>query len=99
MKIFQINRETETGLKRYEELFKTDSWLFRAVEDIFNKWIENSNPAMEYEEMYFGDDACREKVGAIQAAIEQIFEVMDEYNLPFIFLTDKRLDLETSFTD
>jgi len=99
MKIFNINRETEPGLKRYQELMNTDSWLFLAVEKEFYTWIDNSNPANEYFDMYFSDDAIYTKKGAIRGAIEQIFEVMDEYKLPFIFLTDPRLDLSCAFAD
>lgn len=98
MKVFNIDRETETGLQRYFEAMQVDSPLFQEVEREFNKWIEDSNPAMEYEEMYFGDDAIYDKRNAIKAGIEHIFEVMDEEDLPYILTTDSRIDFDAIFS-
>lgn len=81
------------------EAMKTSSPVFKAVENEFNNWMDNSNPAMEYADMYFSEDAIYDKKGAIQSAIEQIFEVMEENNLPFIYLNDSRLDLDCAFAD
>ena len=99
MKVFNIDRNTEQGLKNYLALFQSSHPLFKAVEKEFNDWLDNSNPASEYSEMYFSEDAIYDKAGAIRGGIEQIFEVMDEENLPFIYLNDKRLDLTCAFAD
>lgn len=98
-KVFNINTATEAGLRAYRAHFHTSSPLFKAVEKEFNEWMDNSNPASEYHDMYFSEDAIYDKKGAIHGAIEQIFEVMNEENLPFIFLNDKRLDLTCAFAD
>ncbi len=97
MKIFNLDTETEAGLKAYNAHKRTDSPLFHAVEKEFDKWMEHNNSASEYDEMYFGDEAIYTKEGAIIQGIEQIFEVMNEYNLQSIELTDNRLDLECAF--
>jgi hypothetical protein len=99
MKVFNFNRETEAGLAKYQALKKTDSWLFQAVEKEFDSWIDSSNPSSEYEDMYFSEEAIYTKKGAIQGAIELIFEFMDEEKLPFVFLNDNRLDLTSAFSD
>lgn len=99
MKIYNINTETESGLRAYKAHCKTDSHLFRAIEKEFDKFIKDSNPASEYEDKYFSEDAIYSKKYAIIAAIDQIFEVMDEYKIPFIFLNDNRLDLAAAFQD
>jgi len=99
MKIYNINTETEAGLRAYKSHCKTDSHLFIAIEKEFDKFIKDSNPASEYQDKYFSEDAIYSKKYAIRAAIDHIFEVMDEYNLPFIFLNDNRLDLAAIFQD
>jgi len=97
MKVYNFDRETTAGALKFAELLNSDSLLFQEIEKEFNAWIEGSNPANEYQEMYFGDDAIYSKSGAIQDAIRQIFEVMDEENLIFITTNDHRLDFDASF--
>lgn len=95
MKIYNINREPDNGLAKYRQLLRADSWLFEIVENEFDKWLKDSNPASEYEEMYFGEDSIFEKKGAIRQAIEMIFDQMEEENKPFIYLKD--VDLSCAF--
>ena len=90
MKIFNSNKS---------EAMKVSSPIFKAVENEFHNWLENSNPAMEYADMYFSEDAIYDKKSAIQSGVEQIFDVMEENNLPFIFLNDSRIDLDCAFAD
>ncbi len=52
--------------------------VFQAVEAEFWKWLESSNPAMEYEAMYFSDEAVCNKRGAIEQAIEEMINEANE---------------------
>jgi hypothetical protein len=97
MKVHNFDRETIEGILKFTEIMQPDSLLFQEIEKEFNAWIEGSNPANEYMEMYFGDDAIYSKSGAIQDAIRQIFEVMDEEDLQFITTNDQRLDFDANF--
>ncbi len=97
MKIYNLDTETESGLRKYHELLKPNSPLFIAVEKEFDEWIDSSDPSGEYHDKYFSSDSIYTKEGAIRDGIEQIFEVMKEENLPFIYLNDLRIDLTTSF--
>lgn len=72
----------------YLELQKTDSYLFLAIETMFNDWLDTSNPANEYYEMYYGDDAIYTKKGAIIGAIENIFDYMSYEQIKSVSLTD-----------
>ena len=92
MKVFNVDTETPQGLAAYQAHFKPDSPLFEAIEAIFDGWIRG-----EYEEMYFGEEAIYTKKGAIDQAIQQIFDYMRDENLPFVSLDDANLDLECSF--
>lgn len=94
MLIKNIDRESDKGLLQYRQLLRTDSELFQEVEKIFDDYIEGRG---ELEEMYFSDDAIYTKKGAIQQAIESIFDTMDEEGLKSIKLTDPLLDLEANF--
>lgn len=85
-------------MNRYLQLMNPESPLFKAVEDVFYKWLENSNPAMEYFEMYFGEEAVYDHYLAIKAGIEHVFEVMDQESLIFITLEDNRLDFDSVFS-
>ena len=93
-KILNIDRETEKGLEKYNELISTDSDLFIQIEKKFDDWIEENS---EIFAMYFSDDAIYVKRDAIVQAIDSIFELMDEENLPFIFFDDPRIDVTESF--
>lgn len=48
--------------------------IFQYIEKRFDAWIKDSNPAMEYEEKYYGEDAIYTKRGAIEQAIENLIE-------------------------
>lgn len=99
MKIRNINREEESGRIRYNAQIQTNSTLFEAIEEEFDKWIDQSNPAMEYAEKYFSDEAIYSKKRAIISAIDHIYEVMDEEDVNFIYLNDCRIDLSSVFAD
>lgn len=99
IQIFNINRESDTGLKRYLDLMKPYSWLFRIIEAEFNNFMDANGDRNELSEMYFSEDAIYEKKESIRGAIEMIFEIMDEENLPFIFLNDRRIDLSCAFAN
>lgn len=71
----------------FSKLSALDSPVFAAIEKEFDDFIEHSNPASEYEEMYFGDEAIYSKKGAIRQAIE---EMMDEADI-----TGKPVDIKT----
>lgn len=98
-KVYNIDTETPSGLDRYQALLQPDSDLFQELEKRFDEWINDAPSSSEYNEMYFSEDAIYDKRGAIHGAIELIFEVMKENNLPFIYLNDKRLDLTCAFAD
>ena len=68
----------------YEMLSALDHPIFLAVEKEFWQWIESSNPANEYEEMYFGDDAIYNKQSAIKGAIEEMINEADETGKPVL---------------
>jgi hypothetical protein len=69
--------------------------IYRSVEDYFNDWIENTNPASEYEEKYFGDDAIYTVNGAILGGIEAIVEYMVENGITSISERDfHKIDIE-----
>ena len=52
--------------------------LKRYLRTEFNLWLENSNPASEYDEMYYGEDATYSVDGAVQSAIEIIDDELHE---------------------
>jgi hypothetical protein len=62
--------------------------IFKAVEAVFDHWIKNSNPANEYKEMYFGEDAIYTKRGAIVAGIEAVMEYMWENKISYMTTKD-----------
>ncbi len=66
----------------YSKLSSLDHPIFLAVEREFWNWLNSSNPAMEYEDMYFSDDAIYDKKQAIQGAIEEMICEADETNKP-----------------
>ena len=68
-------------------LSDTSHPVFLAVEKEFWGWLESSNPANEYEEMYFGDDAIYTKKGAIIGAIEEMINEANETNKPVLVST------------
>lgn len=67
-----------------QKLSSLDHPVFLAVENEFHNWIDNSNPGMEYEEMYFGSDAIYTKKGAIQGAIEEMIDEANETGKPVL---------------
>lgn len=78
----------------YETAARLDSAIFAAVENEFNNWIESSNPANEYDEMYFGEDSIYTKKGAIRQAIEELIAEADETQKPVSF---KHFDFDAIF--
>jgi hypothetical protein len=97
MKIYRIDRETAAGEEEYQSQFNLESELWNCIENKFEDWIESSNPAGEYEQKYFSEDAIYDKRGAIQGAIEGIYEYLEEENIPCIDSEDHRLDIECFF--
>lgn len=72
--------------------------IFLAVESVFSKWLKDSNPANEYHEMYFGEDAIYTVRGAIIGGIGNIIEYMTENNLTYITTRAfKDIDIEAAF--
>jgi hypothetical protein len=63
-------------------ILSTSHPIFLFVEKQFWTWLENSNPAMEYKEMYFSEDAIYTKHGAIQEAIESALDEAIEESKP-----------------
>ena len=68
--------------------------VFLAVEKEFWDWIDSTNPAQEYEAMYFSDEAIFNKRGAIEQAIEDMINEANEENKPVIVA---RFDFDAVF--
>lgn len=64
------------------DITRVSSPIFQYVEQKFWDWIDSTNPASEYREMYFGDDAIYTKKGAIVGAIEAAHELAVDENKP-----------------
>lgn len=77
----------------------TDSPLWLAMEQEFDNWLENSNPASEYHEKYFGEDAIYTKHGAIVQAIEDLIIWAEEEERKVVTHSDlkKYFDAAASF--
>lgn len=78
----------------YAKLTALDHPIFLAVEVEFWGWLNSSNPAMEYEDMYFSDDAIYDKKEAIKAAIEGLINEADETGKPILI---KSFDFDAVF--
>lgn len=68
----------------YQAAAKTDSPIFQAVENEFWKWLNSTNPAMEYSDMYFSEDAIYDKKSAIRGAIEELIAEAEETGKPVL---------------
>ena len=68
----------------YSNAINLDSPIFLEVEKEFWKWLESSNPANEFEEMYFSDDAIYSKKDAIYGAIDELINSANEENKPIL---------------
>ena len=77
----------------------TDSPLWLAMEQEFDQWIEGANPAGEYQDKYFGDDAIYTKSGAIEQAIGDLINWAEEENRKIVTHSDlkKYFDAAASF--
>lgn len=73
------------------ELFET------AVSQRFDTWLENSNPAMEYGDMYWGDEAIYDASGSVFEASDGIMCEMIEEDQKIADLDD--FDLAAYFQD
>lgn len=71
----------------YAKLSAIDHPVFLAVEKEFWSWLDSSNPAMEYEDMYFSEDAIYSKKDAIKGAISEMMEEADETGKPVLIRT------------
>ena len=71
----------------YYKLTALDHPVFLAVEKEFWAWLESTNPCMEYEDMYFSDDAIYDKKSAIKGAIEELICEADETGKPVLIRT------------
>ncbi len=99
MKVFYINPELCAGVDQFNKHQKTDSPLFKAIEEKFDQWISDSNPAMEYNEKYFGDNAILSKREAIRGAMYQIFGLMYDEKIAMLDLSDPMIDYDAAFSD
>lgn len=79
-----------------EQLNSFENPVFQHIEKQFDEWLKHSNPAMEYEEKYYGDEAIYTKRGAIAQAIENLIEEANESNKP---VNVKTFDIECAFED
>ncbi len=77
-----------------EQLNSFDHPVFQYVEKRFDDWIENSNPASENDEKYFGEDAIYTKRGAIEQALENLIDEAQETGKP---VDVTKFDLECAF--
>tara|TARA_R110000868_G_scaffold12456_7_gene59537 strand:+ start:9566 stop:9874 length:309 start_codon:yes stop_codon:yes gene_type:complete len=72
--------------------------IFIAVEAVFSNWLKNSNPASEYYDMYYSEDAIYTTRGAIIGGIEAIIEYMTETGKTYITTTEfAKIDIEAAF--
>lgn len=83
MKIYNIDTETEPGLAKYRKMMLPSSELFQAIEKRLNTYLDDAGE--ETAIMYFSNEeysikngGILSKKGAIRAAIEQIYNVMEE---------------------
>lgn len=97
LKVYFIDTFTDSGAVKLNELLKTDSWLFQTVEKLFDKWIDSTNPASEYQDKYFSEDAIYTKKGAIRGAIENMMNEMAEEGVKWGYLNN--FDIEAAFSD
>jgi hypothetical protein len=94
---------TKNGLQVINEGFNSymcspSAPIFKAVEGVFDQWMKDSNPASEYYEMYFGEEAIYTKRGAIVGGIEAVIEYMIENNLTYITTKNfNEIDIEGTF--
>jgi hypothetical protein len=99
--IMQI--KTKNGIQYINEGFdayviSNSAPLFLAVEAYFYQWLEGTNPANEYDEMYFGEDAIYTVRGAIIGGIELVIDYMRENNLTSITTKSFRdIEIECAF--
>lgn len=77
-----------------EQLNSFDHPVFQYLDKRFNEWIESSNPAMEYEEQYYGEEAICTKRGAIEQALENLIDEARETGKPVNVAT---FDIEAAF--
>ncbi len=54
----------------FQKIASSSHSVFQYVEGAFWKWLDSSNPALEYKEQYFGEDAINDRADAIIGAIE-----------------------------
>lgn len=92
MIVKNIDIQTDEGLLEYHTLLQPKSPLFKEIEKKFNTYLDESNDS-DLRDMYFSEDRIYSAKGAIQEAIEQIFEVMNENNLKQIDTNSPLLDL------
>lgn len=97
MKIYLHDTSTNEGLVKYYDDLRSDSPVFKAIEDEFNDFIDNSNPASELHDMYFSEDAIYDKRGAIEGAYELIRETMVDLGIKSIDHDDHRIDYCAAF--
>lgn len=78
----------------YETMANPSHPVFIAVEKEFWAWLEQSNPANEYEEKYFGEESIVNKRGAIEQAIEEMIDLANEDGTP---VSIKSFDFDAVF--
>ena len=84
------------ALNTQNPFFPKSHPVFLAFEKFFWDWIESQDD--ETEEMYFGSNSIYNKTQAIQSAIQNLAEIIEEKGLKIVSSRDfYKLDLETAF--
>lgn len=78
-KLFFVN----PGVMDFKALRNPKTTLFKFVETLFNRWLEeNSANDWEIKLMYEGDEAIYDRRGAIEQALEEAAGLADETGQP-----------------
>lgn len=75
-----------------------DHLVFKYVENVFHQWMNDNRKrgdSLEYYEKYFGEERIYDKRGAIDQAIQNCLEALEEEGLVWGYLY--QMDLECAF--
>jgi len=97
MKITILGQSVETENGAFE--IGKEHPLFKLVEAEFWDYIKNCVPnPEEYEEMYFGENACYDKTAAIEQAIDYILQDAEESGKKIFGKADiQKMDFTAAF--